>query len=59
VIRFFDTSAFVKRYVEEPGSAMVRATLREHPVTVARVAMAEAAAAIARAVRLGVIIKSR
>jgi len=28
VIRFFETSALVKRYVEEPGSAMVRGALR-------------------------------
>lgn len=55
MIRFFDTSALVKRYVEEPGSAMVRATLRAHPVTVARVTLAEAAAAVARACRLGAI----
>lgn len=52
MIRFFDTSALVKRYVEEPGSAMVRATLRAHPCTVARVTLAEAAAAVARACRL-------
>lgn len=55
MIRFFDTSALVKRYVEEPGSAMVRATLRAHPCTVARVTLAEAAAAVARACRLGAI----
>lgn len=55
MIRFFDTSALVKRYVEEPGSAMVRAALRAHPVTVARVTLAEAAAATARAFRLGAL----
>jgi predicted nucleic acid-binding protein len=53
VIRFFDTSALVKRYVEEPGSTMVRAALRAHPVVVARVTLAEAAAAVARAARAG------
>ncbi len=53
MIRFFDTSAFVKRYVEEPGSAIVRMTLRSHPATVARATFAEAAAAVARACRLG------
>lgn len=39
MIRFFDTSALVKRYVGEPGSAMVRAALRAHPVVVARVTL--------------------
>jgi hypothetical protein len=59
VIRFFDTSAFVKRYVEEPGSMMVRAALRAHAVVVARVTLAEAAAAIARAARTGVLTESQ
>jgi len=55
MIRFFDTSALVKRYVEEPGSAMVRAALRANTVAVARVTLAEAAAAVARAARLSAI----
>ena len=55
MIRFFDTSAFVKRYVDEPGSAMVRAALRTHTIAVARATFAEAAAAVARASRLGVM----
>ena len=59
MIRFFDTSALVKRYVEEPGSAMVRATLRAHHVAVARVTLAEAAAAVARAARLGAISEAQ
>jgi uncharacterized protein len=54
-MRFFDTSALVKRYVEEPGSTMVRATLRNHPIVVARVTFAEAAAAVARAARTGAL----
>lgn len=59
MIRFFDTSAFVKRYVEESGSAMVRAALRAHAVVVARVTLAETAAAVARATRLGVISEAQ
>lgn len=55
MIRFFDTSALVKRYVEEPGSAMVRAALRANTVAVARVTLAETAAAVARAARLSAI----
>jgi uncharacterized protein len=55
VIRFFDTSALVKRYVDEPGSTMVRAAIRTHAAVVVRVTLAEAAAAIARAARSGAI----
>jgi predicted nucleic acid-binding protein len=52
---FLDSSALVKRYVAEAGSATVRALLRRsHPV-VARVTYAEVAAAIARASREGLI----
>ena len=51
MIRFFDTSALVKRYVDEPGSGMVRAAIRTHAAVVVRVTLAEAAAAIARAAR--------
>lgn len=59
MIRFFDTSALVKRYVEEPGSTMVRVALRAHPVVVARVTLAEAAAAAARAGRLSAITNAQ
>jgi hypothetical protein len=55
VTRFFDTSALAKRYLTEPGSALVRATLRTSPVVVARVTYAELAASVARAARLGAI----
>jgi uncharacterized protein len=55
MIRFFDTSAFVKRYVDEAGSSMVRRALRTDAITVARATFAEAAAAVARATRLGVM----
>jgi predicted nucleic acid-binding protein len=58
VIRFFDTSALVKRYVEEPGSGMVRAALRTHAVVVARVTLAEAAAAVTRAFRAGALTEA-
>jgi hypothetical protein len=59
VIRFFDTSALVKRYVDEPGSRMVRESLRLHAAVVARVTLAEAAAAVARAARLGAITEDQ
>jgi uncharacterized protein len=58
LIRFFDTSALVKRYVEEPGSSMVRSALRSHAVAVARVTLAEAAAAVARAARTGILTEA-
>jgi uncharacterized protein len=59
VIRFFDTSALAKRYVEEPGSAMVRAALLHHAVVVARVTLAEVAAAVARATRNGSLTQAQ
>ncbi|WP_394821570.1 type II toxin-antitoxin system VapC family toxin [Pendulispora albinea] len=59
MIRFFDTSAFVKRYVTESGTSMVRAALRAHAVTVARITYAELAAAIARAARLDAITEGQ
>jgi predicted nucleic acid-binding protein len=59
LIRFFDTSALAKRYISEPGSQQVRATLRAHPVTVARIAYAELAASVARACRLGAISETQ
>lgn len=59
MIRFFDTSAFVKRYVEETGSSMVRTALRSHSVVVARVTLAEAAAAVARAARTGALTEAQ
>jgi predicted nucleic acid-binding protein len=59
VIRFFDTSALVKRYVEELGSPMVRVALRNHAVVVARITLAEAAAAVARAARAGALTQGQ
>jgi predicted nucleic acid-binding protein len=52
VIYFLDTSALVKRYVEEAGSEKVRQLLRRRvEIAVARITQAEAFAAIARATR--------
>jgi uncharacterized protein len=59
LIRFFDTSALAKRYISEPGSQLVRATLRTHPVSVARITYAEPAASVARAWRLATIDASQ
>jgi predicted nucleic acid-binding protein len=57
VIYFLDTSALIKRYIDEPGSDQVRRLMRRARVelAVARVTEAEAYAAIARAVRMNVI----
>lgn len=51
MIHFFDTSAFVKRYLAEVGSEIVRAALRKPHVSVARIIQAEVPAALARAHR--------
>lgn len=51
MIHFFDTSAFVKRYVREEGSAEVRRAFRSGSAAIARITHAEALAAIARAWR--------
>jgi predicted nucleic acid-binding protein len=51
LIHFFDTSAFVKRYLVESGSDVVRAALRKPHVGVARIIEAEVPAALARAHR--------
>lgn len=46
---FLDTSALVKRYLKEPGSAEVRALFRgRRRIAIARIASAELAAAVAR-----------
>jgi predicted nucleic acid-binding protein len=59
VTRFFDTSALAKRYLSEPGTPMVRATLRVHTVVVARVTFAELAASVARAARMAAITEAQ
>jgi hypothetical protein len=55
VIHFLDTSALVKRYVVETGSAEVRRVFRSGTVAVARIAYAELAAALARRWRDGAL----
>lgn len=53
---YLDASALVKRYVSEPGSADVVALTAAVPaVATALITRAEVAAALARAVRLGVL----
>jgi predicted nucleic acid-binding protein len=51
LIHFFDSSAFVKRYLAEPGSNLVRSALRKPHVAIARILQAEVPAALARAHR--------
>lgn len=48
MIHYLDTSALVKRYVNEPGSAAVRPLFQRSNVATARVAYAEIAATMAR-----------
>jgi predicted nucleic acid-binding protein len=49
---YLDTSALVKKYIEEPGSAEVRACISHHEViATATITRAEAAATFARATR--------
>lgn len=56
MIYFLDTSALVKRYLTEPGSAQVRSLFRrKRPIAVARIASAELAAAVARQHREGAV----
>ena len=53
MIHYLDTSALVKRYVDEAGSASVRSLFRGRQVATVRVAYAELAATFARLVREG------
>jgi predicted nucleic acid-binding protein len=55
LIHYLDTSALVKRYVLEPGSASVRPLFRRKSVATARVAYAEIAATFARLCREGAL----
>jgi len=59
LINFFDSSAFVKRYLAEPGSEVVRAALRKPHVAVSRLVQAEVPAALARAQRRGMLTTSQ
>jgi predicted nucleic acid-binding protein len=59
MIYFLDTSALVKRYLSEPGSAEVRSLFRrQRPIAVARIASAELAAAVARQHREGAVTEA-
>lgn len=51
MIEFLDSSALVKRYVNESGSAAIRQLCRRAEIAVARVVYSEVAAALARACR--------
>jgi predicted nucleic acid-binding protein len=54
VITFFDASALVKRYVDEPGTSTVRALFtRRLNAAVSRLTSVEVPAALARRVRVG------
>lgn len=53
MIHYLDTSALVKRYIDEPGSVAIRPLFRGKSVATSRVAYAEIAATIARLCREG------
>ncbi len=50
---YFDTSALVKRYVNEPGSRQARALLRRHDFLSSAIAPVEAMSALVRRRRAG------
>lgn len=59
MIYFLDSSALVKRYLTEPGSAEVRALFRQkRSIAVARIASAELAAAVACQHREGAVTET-
>jgi predicted nucleic acid-binding protein len=55
MIHYLDTSAFVKRYVDEPGSSTLRPLFRTKRVATSRIAYAEIAATMARLCREGAL----
>ncbi len=56
VVYFFDSSALVKQYVDEPGSQWVRRVLSQFPPTaIAEITIVEVVAALARRWRMGEI----
>ncbi|MCS7283914.1 MAG: type II toxin-antitoxin system VapC family toxin, partial [Anaerolineae bacterium] len=56
VVYFFDSSALVKRYMDEPGSEWVRQILAEFPfAAIAEITLVEVVAALARRWRMGEI----
>lgn len=56
MIGYFDASALVKRYVEEPGSAEVRRLLQECLVCASRLSEVEIASALVRRTRDGSLL---
>lgn len=58
MIEFLDSSAVVKRYVAEPGSAAIRRLCARADIAVARIAYAEVTCALARACREGMLSES-
>jgi predicted nucleic acid-binding protein len=57
LIRYFDSSALVKRYVEEDGSEAVRALLRNARLATSRLTEVEIASALSRRFREGSLRK--
>jgi predicted nucleic acid-binding protein len=56
VVYFFDPSALVKQYMDEPGSEWARHVLSQlPPMAIAEITIVEAAAALARRWRMGEI----
>lgn len=53
MIRYFDSSALVKRYVQEEGSGRVRRLLRVGVAVTARLSLVEIVSALARRAREG------
>jgi predicted nucleic acid-binding protein len=53
LIRYFDSSALVKRYVREEGSTRVRRLLRQGVAATARYSIVEMVSALARRARQG------
>ncbi|MBI3493169.1 MAG: type II toxin-antitoxin system VapC family toxin [Acidobacteria bacterium] len=51
MIRYFDASALVKRYVREPGSSTVRRCLRSDRAVTSRLSEVEVVSALARLTR--------
>ncbi|MFI5182918.1 MAG: type II toxin-antitoxin system VapC family toxin [Vicinamibacteria bacterium] len=55
MIRYFDASAIVKRYVREEGTALVRRLLAGSPPATSRLSEVEVASAVARRSREGTL----
>ena len=59
VMRFFDASALIKRYVREPHSAAVRRWLATGPAAISRLSEVEVVSGLARLAREGAIVARR